>query len=155
MSKSLQRLLDECRIKASNARCDWHQIGSREKQNPIWERAHAWECAAALIEKEIQKESDDASQNSPSDTESQDITSSLWCRRLTDGRTMVMGFIDSAVLPKGMNDAVVSVGMAFGEIRDETANGVGKSWLDIVETGWKSVKENVGMSLKTALSMFD
>lgn len=78
---------------------------------------------------------------------------SAWFRRLTDGRTMVIGFINEPTLPDGVNDAVVRVSMQSSRLRDETQNGRGKTHLDIVETGWKTVKRPQFITVSEALAM--
>jgi hypothetical protein len=80
---------------------------------------------------------------------------SAWFRRLTDGRTMVVGFINEPTLPDGVNDAVVRVSMQSSRLRDETANGVGKSYLDIIEEGWKTVKRPQYITVSEAIAMME
>lgn len=63
---------------------------------------------------------------------------SSWARRLRDGRTMVISIIEGSPMPKGVNDAVIHTRLAFGRMRDETAAGSGRTWVDIIEDGWKA-----------------
>lgn len=63
----------------------------------------------------------------------------LWVRRLRDGGAIVLGRLDSCPLPDGVNDAVVRTTASFDRFRDETKSGKGKSWISILENGWKGI----------------
>lgn len=79
-------------------------------------------------------------------------SASSWVRRLRDGRFLVLSFTDSAPMPDGVNDAVVQTCILFGRARDETNNGRGKSYLDLLEEGWKPVVGG-GVPLSDAMEM--
>ena len=55
-------------------------------------------------------------------------------------------------MPEGVNDAVFQADVLFGRMRDETNSGRGKSYLDILEEGWKPVIGG-GVSLLDAMEM--
>lgn len=66
---------------------------------------------------------------------------SLWIRRLNDGRAQIMGVLQNCPLPDGVNDAVVLSDVIMEEFRDETQNGIGRSHDSIIRDGWKSIKK--------------
>lgn len=98
-----------------------------------------------------------ASETNPTDASVEPFvhhaTVSAWCRRLTDGRTMVIGFLNKPILPDGVNDAVVRVSMETSLIRNETETGKGQTFIDIVESGWKAIPSPNYISVSEALAM--
>ncbi len=64
---------------------------------------------------------------------------SSWARRLGDGRILLISIVDESPLIDGVNDAVVRTVIEFSAARDETQGSIGKTWIDIVEQGWKSI----------------
>jgi len=78
---------------------------------------------------------------------------SAWCRRLTDGRTMIMVITDKPILPDGVNDAVARVSVEVGDIRDETEYGKGKTYMDILESGWNAMPKPKNVTLAEAIGM--
>lgn len=88
-------------------------------------------------------------------SEVKSLYTSAWCRKMRDGRTLILAIADQKqpILPDGVNDAVVGIDLLIGDIRDETPFGIGKTYLDILETGWKPVARPQHISLAAAISM--
>lgn len=78
---------------------------------------------------------------------------SAWCRRLSDGRTMVILLTDKFALPESVNDAVARVSVEIGDIRDETEYGRGKDYVEIIQSGWNAMPKPRHVTLAQALAM--
>ena len=87
--------------------------------------------------------------------EVKDLYTSAWCRKMIDGRTLVMAIVDQQrpILPIGVNDAVIGIDILIGDIRDETKNGIGKDYAEILQSGWKSIPRPNHISLAAAITM--
>ena len=80
---------------------------------------------------------------------------SAWCRRLSDGRTMVIVLTDKFALPESVNDAVARVSVDVGDIRDETEYGKGKDYMEIISSGWTGMPKPKHITLARALGMLE
>jgi hypothetical protein len=78
-------------------------------------------------------------------------SSSSWARRLSGGRCLVLSIIEGSPMPDGVNDVVIQVDISFGPMRDETETGRGRTFIDILEDGWRPI--GCGVSFADAMKM--
>ena len=64
------------------------------------------------------------------------MPSSLWVRRLADGRAVIFGFFPKCPLTEGVNDAIITADiMPFAAV-NATKSGAGQSNMAILARGW-------------------
>ena len=60
---------------------------------------------------------------------------------------MLISIVDDNPLIDGVNDAVIETNIGFGRARDETSSGRGKTWIEIIESGWACIPGTKSLAL--------